>query len=350
MEIKPIIQRAITMTASDLHLIVGMTPMVRVAGDIRPMEGFEKLTPETSKPIIYSLLNEEQKKNFERDLRTSVSTLIGNTQLRVSVYYHLGNVEATIRLPTLGVLALSELGLPPAVEELIRRPNGLVLVTGPTCHGKTTTMNAMIDQINSERRCKIVTVEDPIELLHRPKKSIIVQQEVGTDVRNYHEALYHSLRLDPDVICVGEMRDLETITTALEAASTGHLVIATLHTNDAAQTVDRIVNAFPPHDRSYVVGQFAASLQGIVSQILIPNVTRTRRVLACELMIANEAVRNLIREGKNQNLPNVISTGKEAGMISMDNSLRSLVRSGQISTGVAMAHAKNPSYMMTEGA
>ncbi len=347
MEIRNLIQKCIAATASDLHLIVGVPPMMRVAGEIKPMDNMEIVKADECKAMVYSLLSEEQRKHFERDMRASVSTLIGSTQLRVSVYYHLGHVEATVRLPTLGILSLRELGLPPVIEELIRRPHGLLLVTGPTGHGKTTTMNAMIDQINAERRCKIVTVEDPIELLHKPKKSIIVQQEVGTDVRNFHEALYHALRLDPDVICVGEMRNLDTISTALEAAGTGHLVIATLHTNDAAQTVDRILNAFPPHERSFVIGQFAASIQGIVSQILIPNVTRNRRVMACEVMVGTEAVRNLIREGKAQNLPNVILTSKDAGMVTMDSSLRALVNAGQITPAVAMVYARNPAYMGT---
>ena len=342
MDIKLLIQKSSAACAADLHLVVGMPPMVRVAGDIRPLEGLERMPKEVVESLVFSLLTEDQINSFKKDLRASISTMIGQVQMRVSAYYHLGRVEATLRLPTVGLVPLKELGLPRAVEELCRRSHGLVLVTGPTGHGKTTTLNAMLDQINSERRCKIVTIEDPIEFLHKPKKAIIVQQELGTDVRSFHAALVHTLRLDPDVICVGEMRDLETISTALEAAETGHLVIATLHTNNAPQTVDRIVNAFPPHDRGYIVAQLAGTLQGIVSQLLLPNVGHTRRVMACEVMIANEAVRNMIRDDKTQSLPNVIMTSRDVGMVTMDASLKALAQNGQISVAVASIYAMNP--------
>lgn len=349
MNINLLLKKAMEQNASDLHLVANLPPTLRVSGEIRTMDGFDKISPERTKALIYGLLNDEQKTAFERDWRLSFSTLIeGHAHIRVSVYYHLGQVEAAIRIRSMEVPTLEQLGHSSAVAELTRKPNGLVLITGPTGVGKTTTLYAMIDLINRERRCKIITVEDPIEYVHPPKRSIIVQQELGRDAKTFAEALFHILRLDPDVIVIGEMRDMETISTALVAAETGHLVIGTLHTNNASLTVSRIINAFPAHERSLIANQLASTIQGIVSQVLLPTVDRKKRVLAYEIMLGNDAVRNLIREGKIQNLDNVIMTGKEIGMQTLDMMLKELYQKAEITADSALLHAKNPKFILGE--
>ncbi|MEW6558338.1 MAG: PilT/PilU family type 4a pilus ATPase [Elusimicrobiota bacterium] len=348
MKINDLIKKALEKNASDLHIVSGLPPSMRVAGEIIIMDE-DVIKPEKTKELIYPLLTEEQQKVFERDWKISFSTLIEDlAHIRVSVYYHLGQIESAIRLRALEIKKLEELGLPKIVEELTRKPNGLVLVTGATGEGKTTTLYSMIDLINREKRCKIITVEDPVEYLFTHNRSIIIQQEVGRDAKSFGTALLHILRLDPDIICIGEMRDLETISTALTAAETGHLVIGTLHTADATQTIDRIVNAFPPHEHSQVLFQLANCLQGVIAQRLLPSVDKKNRVLACEIMIATDAVRNTIRENKIQMLYSIIQSGKEAEMQTLDSALKDLYKKGMITYDTAISSARDPKYIMNK--
>jgi twitching motility protein PilT len=337
---------AVEQGASDVHLVAGLPPALRVAGEII-LWGGEKLGPEDAWELVSSLLNAEQKEIFQRDLQLGFSFFEpGLAHFRVSLYYSQGRVEAAIRVRNLAIQPLEELGLPETVQELTRKPNGLVLITGPTGTGKTTTLYAMMDLINHERRCKIITLEDPIEYVHTPFKSIIVQQELGRDFKSFSQALTHILRLDPDVICVGEMRDLETISAAVTAAETGHLVIATLHTQDASQTVDRIIDAMPPGRQQQMRAQLSNCLQGVISQVLLPTVDRKSRVLACEVMVACDAVRNTIREGKTSGLYNAIQSGRALGMQTLDNSLKDLYGRGQVTVDVAAGKARNPRFIL----
>jgi twitching motility protein PilT len=328
--------------ASDLHLSVGLPPAARLHGEIVTLP-FENLDPESCQKLIYSMLNPSQIEKFEREWELDFSlSLAPHGRFRVNVFRQRGFVEAAIRIVTPDIKNLTELGFPESVVELSRRPNGLLLITGPTGVGKTTTFNSIIDQINRERRCRVLTIEDPIEYVHRHKKSIILQREVHTDTQSFGAALRHILRQDPDIIGIGEMRDLETIGTAITAAETGHLVVATLHTNDALQTIDRILDVFPPFQQDQIRTQLANSLQGIVSQQLLPTVEKTGRVLSYELMIATPAIRRLIRENKIPQIDTFIQTGGDFGMISMDKCLKMLYQQGRISYDTALTRAKNP--------
>jgi twitching motility protein PilT len=279
-----ILRRAVERHASDVHLVVGLPPMLRVDGEL--IAGEEAaLGREDVRGLVCSLLTEGQFQEFERDWQLCVSLFLPDVgHFRVTVYYHMGNIEASIRVCPLSLRSPKELGLPEIVHKLLERRSGLILITGPTGSGKTTTFNCMLDIINRQRRCKIITVEDPVEFVHENRLSLIVQQQVHSDTRSFSQALVHILRQDPDVIGVGEMRDLETISTALTAAETGHLVIATLHTPDAAQTVDRIVDAFPGDQQQQVLTQLASSLQGIIAQQLLPRVDTEGRRLATEVL------------------------------------------------------------------
>ncbi|OIP32390.1 type IV pili twitching motility protein PilT [bacterium CG2_30_54_10] len=340
--LEKLLRVAIGKSASDLHLSVGLPPAARIYGEIVTLP-FDNLAPEVCQDLIYSILNPEQIERFEKDWELDFSmALPGIGRFRVNVFREKGFVECSLRIVASEIKTLEELGLPEAVIELSRRPNGMVLVTGPTGVGKTTTFNSLIDQINRERRCRVVTIEDPIEYVHKHKKSVILQRELHSDTHSFAIALRHVLRQDPDIIGIGEMRDLETISTAITAAETGHLVIATLHTSDAQQTIDRIVDVFPPHQQEQIRTQLANSLQGIISQQLLPTVERTGRVIAYELLIATPAIRRLIRENKNTQLDTFIQTGSEFGMVSMDHSLKTLYQQGRISFDVAMSKVKNP--------
>ncbi|MDD5247267.1 MAG: PilT/PilU family type 4a pilus ATPase, partial [Candidatus Omnitrophica bacterium] len=253
-----------------------------------------------------------------------------------------GCVEAALRRVPLVIPTIDELGMPAILPELARRPNGLVLVTGPTGVGKTTTLAALIDMINNERECIIISIEDPIEFVYSNKKSVIKQREVYADTHSFAEALRHALRQDPNVIIVGEMRDLETISTTLTAAETGHLVLATLHTPDAPQTIQRIIDVFPPYQQTQVKLQLADCLQGVVSQLLLPHASGQGRVLACEIMVATPAIRNLIREQEIEQIPTVMQTGSQFGMRTMDKSLKELFQKGMITLDAAMSKVKSP--------
>ena len=343
-----LLNEAISRGASDVHLVTGLPPLLRIHGDIVSTE-HEPLDRESGKELVYSLLSEEQIKQFERDWRLCVSIFLPEVgHFRITVYYARSCVECAIRVCPPVIHSIEELGLPEIATELSRMATGLVLVTGPTGVGKTTTMASMIDLINRERKAKIVTVEDPIEYRHIHRRSIVVQQEIGSDAKSFAEALTHILRQDPNVIGVGEMRDLETIATALTAAETGHLVIATLHTPDSVGTVDRIVDVFPASQQPQIITQLASTLQGVISQQLIPRVDQPGRVLATEVLIGTVAVRNTIREHKTHMLYNVIQTSAEQGMRLMDESLKDLYESGIISYDEAISRAHSRQYILSQ--
>jgi twitching motility protein PilT len=333
---------AIRMGASDLHITVGLPPMVRVNGQVEPLD-YPPLTQNVTRELVYDILSNEQRQRLENDWELDFSyTLPRTARFRVNVYFQRGSLGAAFRTIPHEMKSLGELGLPKAVESLTEKPRGLVLVTGPTGSGKSTTLAAMIDRINETRSEHIMSVEDPIEFLHSHKKCIVNQREVNQDTRSFAQALKHVLRQDPDVILVGEMRDLETISLAVTAAETGHLVFGTLHTQDAPQTVDRIIDVFPPHQQHQIRAQLANALQGIITQTLIPRRDGNGRVVACEVLVPTPGVRNLIREAKNHQIYSAMQTGGKFGMQTMDAALVELVRRGQISQQEAEKRSSNP--------
>lgn len=341
MDLKDLLLLAIEKKASDLHLTENTPPILRIDGRLLVTD-LPKLSRDDAKSLIYSILTNEQKEVFEEKWELDLSVaMVGMDRFRVNVHIQRGSVEAAFRRIPLQIPKLESLNLPLIVGELARKPNGLVLVTGPTGVGKTTTMAAMIDLINAERNEMIISIEDPIEFIHLNKNSIIKQREVFSDTKSFAEALRHALRQDPDVIFVGEMRDLETISTALTAAETGHLVLATLHTPDAPQTVERIIDVFPPYQQQQVKLQLADCLQGVVSQLLLPRASGVGRVVATEIMIGTSAIRNLIREQEIEQIPTLIQTGQQFGMRTMDKSLKDLYRAGVITYETALSKAKN---------
>ncbi len=341
-DVRQLFELAFTQRASDIHLTEHAPPMLRIDGNLDPTT-LPTLSRADTKRIIYSLLTDRQKAQFERELELDLSIHVqGLGRFRVNVHMQRGSIEAAIRLVPTAIRSLHDLGLPPVVGELARRPNGLVLVTGPTGMGKTTTLAAMVDQINHERRHHIFIIEDPIEYVHQNHLSIIKQREVYSDTKSFSNALVRALRQDPNVIVVGEMRDLETISTAITAAETGHLVLATLHTPDAAQTVDRILDVFPPHQQEEIKVQLSDCLQGVVSQQLLPRSDGPGRVLAYEIMIATPAVRNIIREHATEQIMTILQTGAQYGMCAMDATIKSLYDRKIISYETVMSRMKNP--------
>ena len=337
-----LLERVIDEGASDLHLTTNTHPTLRVHGSLVRLEEYPILQPAEIRRLIYAILTQRQREKLESELELDVSySLPGRARFRLNVYFQRDAIGAAFRQIPVDVRRLEDLGLPPKVADFARLARGFVLVTGPTGSGKSTTLAAVIDVVNRERPDHIMTVEDPIEYLHRHKTAIINQREVGTDTRSFANALKHVLRQDPDVILVGEMRDLETISTALTAAETGHLVFATLHTQDAPQTVDRIVDVFPPHQQQQVRVQLASSLQGIVTQQLLPTADGKGRVLAIEILVATPAVRNLIREGKTHMIYSSMQAGAKFGMQTMDQSLADLVKSGKITYELALERCHN---------
>ncbi len=342
MDIKDLLKAAVDKNASDLHITADSAPIVRIDGKLIPLN-FPSIDKECCKRLVYSILDDKQKAIFERDLELDLSLEVaGVNRFRVNVHMQRGSVEVAFRLVALKIRTIGELGLPPVVADLCRKPQGLVLVTGPTGVGKTTTLAAMVDLINTERQAIIISVEDPIEYVHTNKRSIIKQREVYADTRSFANALVHALRQDPNVIIVGEMRDIETISTVLTAAETGHLVLATLHTPDASQTIDRIIDVFPPYQQEQVKIQLSTTLQGVISQQLLPRRDRPGRVIATEVMIATNAIRNLIREHETEQLLTHIQTGGQYGMHTMDKSLKALYQKGLIAEDIFKTYIKNP--------
>ncbi len=322
--------------ASDLHLTAGAPPTIRLNGDLVKLEEYPLLTPRALQAMVYAILPQRMRERLEQELELDMSyALPGKARFRVNVYFQRDSIGAAFRLIPYEIKDVDMLGLPGVVSDLARFPRGFVVVTGPTGSGKSTTLAAMVDVVNRERAAHIMTVEDPIEFLHKHKNCIINQREVGADTHGFAPALKHVLRQDPDVILVGEMRDLETISTAITAAETGHLVFATLHTQDAPQTIDRIVDVFPPYQQQQVRVQLSTTLQGVVTQQLLQTSDGQGRVAACEILITTPAVRNLIREGKVHQIYSVMQAGGRFGMQTMDLALANLVKSGQITQAVA---------------
>jgi twitching motility protein PilT len=341
MEIRDLLLLCVQKKSSDLHLTENEPPILRIDGNII-RTNLAVLKKDELKRMVYSFLTGPQKEMFERDLELDLSIAPPDMdRFRVNIHMQKGSVEAAFRRVPIEIPTIDQLGLPPIALEMARKPNGLILVTGPTGMGKTTTLAAMVNLINQERESLIISIEDPIEFIHQNKKSIIKQREVYSDTRSFADALKHALRQDPNVIVVGEMRDLETISTTLTAAETGHLVLATLHTPDAPQTIERIIDVFPPYQQQQVKLQLSDCLQCVVSQLLLPHASGTGRVLATEVMVATPGIRNLIREQEIEQIPPLMQTGSQYGMKTMDKSLKELYHQNLISLDVALSKVKN---------
>lgn len=350
-KIESLLDECIKRNASDLHIQVGLPPVLRIDGKLSALGGLPLVTEEMAENLIFATLDEEQKKILVKDKEFDYSFAFGDVaRFRVNSFHEKGNLAASFRLIPNTITPISELGLPGVVEGFADYPRGLVLVTGPTGSGKSTTLAGLVDKINRERSCHIVTIEDPIEFVHKSKRSVVAQREVHYDTYSFSVALRSVLREDPDVVLIGEMRDLETISAAITIAETGHLVFATLHTNSAAQSIDRIVDVFPSHQQDQVRVQLSNMLMAICSQRLVPAINGGR-VVATEIMVANSAVRALIREGKTHQLDTVIQTGASEGMQQMDKNLAQLVQSGVISydTGKEYCVSLNDFERMVRG-
>ncbi|HZZ98674.1 MAG TPA: type IV pilus twitching motility protein PilT [Candidatus Saccharimonadia bacterium] len=342
MDIQQMLGYVVQQDASDLHLICGVYPAIRKHGALQPVPGSEVLTPEVAATLIHPLLSPEQKELLNVNKEVDFSYQFGTYgRFRVNVYTQKGLLSAALRLIPTKIKTLDELNLPQICHEFAKMRQGLVLVTGPTGHGKSSTLAAIIEEINQTRAENILTIEDPIEFVYTPMKSIISQRELHADTHSWDIALRSALREDPDVVLVGEMRDYETIASTITVAETGHLVFATLHTNSASQSVDRMIDVFPAGQQGQIRSQLALSLQAVVSQRLIPS-QKGGRVVAVEIMLANTAIRNLIREGKAFQIDNVIQTGSEAGMISLEASLAQHVLAGTLTIEKALEYAQRP--------
>jgi twitching motility protein PilT len=337
-----LLMEVINRDGSDLHLTAGSPPVVRVHGELVPLTDYELLTPDELQKMLYSILTQKQREAFENDLELDLSYSVpGQARFRVNVFQQRDALGSVMRIIPFEIKALDELGLPSQIANFAYLPRGFVLVTGPTGSGKSTTLASLIDVINRERSCHIITIEDPIEFLHEHKKSLVNQRELRTDTHSFTAALKHVLRQDPDVILVGEMRDLETIQVALTAAETGHLVFGTLHTQDAPQTIDRVIDVFPPYQQEQIRIMLAGALQGVIAQQLVKVRDGVGRVVVTEVLTATPAVRNLIREGKTHQIYSAIQAGKQHGMISMDQSLANLVLAGKISHSEGLERCSN---------
>lgn len=339
LRIEILLEEVVRRRASDLHLQVGLPPMLRIDGSLTPVAGFNALDEAAVETLIFAILDSDQQQILEKDKEFDFSFAFGTLgRFRVNAYHERGNMAAALRLIPNEIKTITELGVPPVVMNFANYPRGLVLVTGPTGSGKSTTLSSLIDKINEETAQHIITIEDPIEFTHKSKKSVVVQREVHYDTYSFSAALRSSLRQDPDVVLIGEMRDLETISAAITIAETGHLVLGSLHTNSAAQSIDRMIDVFPPHQQPQIRAQLANILMAICSQRLVPAIGGGR-VVAAEVLIANPAVRNIIREGKSHQLDAVIQTGADVGMQTMDRTLVGLVQSGTITYDDARSFA-----------
>lgn len=337
--IEILLEEVVKKKASDLHLQVGMPPMLRVDGHLTPVPGTQALSEEVVESLVFAMLDEDQKQVLLKDKEFDFSFAFGDLgRFRVNAFHERGNLASALRLIPNEILTVEQLGLPNVMNKFAQYPRGLVLVTGPTGSGKSTSLAALVDKINTERADHIITIEDPIEFAHKSKKSLVVQREVHYDTYSFSAALRSALREDPDVVLIGEMRDLETIASAITIAETGHLVFATLHTNSASQSIDRMIDVFPPHQQPQIRAQLSNILMAICSQRLIPSIGGGR-VAAAEILIATPAVRNIIREGKTHQLEAVIQTGSEFGMQSMDKTLVGLIHAGTITYDEARNYA-----------
>jgi twitching motility protein PilT len=344
--IDDLVQEMTDLDASDLHLTPGSKPMVRVRGALEPLGNYETLDPETTRQLLYHILSSEQQKVLETKRQIDMAYSVpGLARFRVNLFFQRASLGAAFRLIPTDIRSLDELGLPGHLSELARKARGLVLVTGPTGSGKSTTLAALVDQINRERHEHILTIEDPIEFLHFHRSCIVNQREIGFDAPSFAEALRAALRQDPDVILVGEMRDLETIATALTAAETGHLVFATLHTQSAPQTIDRVIDVFPAEQQDQVRIQLASTLQGVVTQTLIPTADGRGRTAALEVLLPDDAVRNLIRQGKIEQIYSVMQTGTARGMQTMEQALADLILRGVITREQGVARTTRPEQL-----
>ncbi|GEL97148.1 hypothetical protein CTE05_06950 [Cellulomonas terrae] len=339
--IDEILTEMVRLGASDVHLTTGTTPMVRINGSLKALDGFGQVMPEGLRRSLYAFLTQKQRERFETNLELDLSYSVrGLARFRVNIYQQRESIGAAFRVIPYEIKPLEALGVPAVVGTFAGLPRGLVLVTGPTGSGKSTTLASIVDLANRTREDHIMTVEDPIEFLHRHKKCVVNQREVGQDTHSFANALKHVLRQDPDIILVGEMRDLETISVALTAAETGHLVFATLHTQDAAQTIDRVIDVFPAHQQAQVRTQLAGAIQGVVCQTLAKRSDSPGRAVATEVLVATPAIRNLIREGKTHQIYSAMQAGAKQGMHTMDQHLSELVKTGKISyeTGLEKCH------------
>ena len=343
-----LLERVVEMRASDLHLTSGSQPAVRVHGHIELLPDFPELDPDTVRELIYRITTTEQQKHLELKRQLDFAHGVrGLARFRVNAYYQRESMAAAFRLIPTEIKSVEDLGLPSSLHDLTTKPRGLVLVTGPTGSGKSTTLASLIDEINRERTDHILTIEDPIEFLHRHKNCIVNQREIGPDATGFADALRGALRQDPDVILVGEMRDLETIATALTAAETGHLVFATLHTQSAPSTIDRIIDVFPAEQQDQVRMQLANSLQGIVTQTLMPKADGTGRVCALEILFLDDAIRNLIRQGKIEQIYSYMQTGTRRGMQTMEQSLTDLVQRRLVGVTDAIGRSSRPEALLS---
>jgi twitching motility protein PilT len=345
--IDELLEHMVERNASDLHVTTGTPPAIRVRGEVARLEGYDSLTPEDTQQLLYRILSSEQQKQLELKRQLDFSHSIpGLARFRVNVYFQRETIGAAFRLIPAELKTLEELGIPSSLHQLAEKPRGLVLVTGPTGSGKSTTLAALIDEINRNRSEHILTVEDPIEFLHRHKRCIVNQREIGPDATSFAEALRAALRQDPDVILVGEMRDLETIATALTAAETGHLVFGTLHTQSAPSTIDRIIDVFPAEQQEQVRIQIASSLQGVVTQALLPTADGHGRVPALEILLPDDAVRNLIRQGKVEQIYSVMQTNTGRGMQTMEQSLAELIQRRVVDFELGLSRSSRPAQLI----
>lgn len=346
MEIQKLLETVIKREASDLHIVVGAMPSLRIDGRLKPIEGTEVLNPKKVEDLVFALTTDEQKEILLNNKEIDFSFALGEVaRFRVNAYYQKGYLAAALRYIPAQIRTMEELGLPKICQNFVHLPQGLILVVGPTGHGKSTSLAAMIEVVNKEREAHIVTIEDPIEYVFTHHRSLVSQRELNLDTHSWHIALRSVLREDPDVVLIGEMRDYETISAALTVAETGHLVFATLHTNNAAQTIDRIIDVFPEHQQQQVSTQLAAVLEGIISQRLVPAIGGGR-ILATEIMFMTSAIRNLIRERKTHQIDNVIATSYDVGMESLERSLMHHVKAGKISLEDAKSYTLKPEELM----